>query len=115
MYWGQEKEKYNDKMDLYLRLERAVFNQIENGPATDGRYAIWMNDIRELIMIALEDLESGNHKGARKKLILAFNCLGAYEDIKTVFDSIYFSHDGPDKKLMFEAYLRHFIQREENK
>ncbi|MBV1818116.1 DUF6884 domain-containing protein [Clostridium cochlearium] len=67
LYWGQEKEKYNDKMDLYLRLERAVFNQIENGLATDGRYAIWMNDIRELIMIALEDLESGNHKGARKK------------------------------------------------
>lgn len=115
LYWGKRRRQYNDKTHLYLRLERAVFNQISDGPATDGRYAIWVNDIRELIMLASEELESGNYEGAREKLILAFNSLGAYEDIKTVFDAIYFSHDELDKELMFEAYLRYFMTREENK
>lgn len=114
-YWKQGRERYNDKNHLYSRLERAVFDQIDNSPATDGRYAIWVNDIRELIILALEDLESGDYEGVREKFILVLNSLGAYEDIKTVFDAIHFSRDGLDKELMFEAYLRYFMAKEENK
>lgn len=115
LYWRQGRNPYIDKNHLYSRLERAVFSQISDGEARDGRYAIWINDIRELIMMALEDIESDNSKEAREKLILALNGLGAYEDIKTVFASRYFSHNEQDKELIFQAYLRHFIQREENK
>lgn len=114
-YWKQGRERYNDKNHLYSRLERAVFDQIDNSPATDGRYAIWVNDIRELIILALEDLESGDYEGVREKFILVLNSLGAYEDIKTVFDAIHFSRDGLDKELMFEAYLRYFMARAKNK
>lgn len=68
-----------------------------------------------MIILALEDLESGDYEGVREKFILVLNSLGAYEDIKTVFDAIHFSRDGLDKELMFEAYLRYFMAKEENK
>ena len=68
LYWRQGRNPYIDKNHLYLRLERAVFSQISDGEARDGRYAIWINDIRELIMMALEDIESDNSKEARENL-----------------------------------------------
>lgn len=63
-------------------------------------------------MGALRDLENHNSKEVKEKLILALNALGAYEGIKKIFSSRYFNHSNEDKEIIFDGYLKYFIQKE---
>lgn len=73
---------------VFPRLQRAAFDQIDNGCcATDSRYAIWAADVKEILLEAESHLEQKDIELAIRNINLAINALSAYIDIKSLFDS----------------------------
>lgn len=58
-----------------------------SGGAHCSRYAIWAADVREIINVAIKDIDNNEIDSAKGKLILALNAMGAYIDIQSLFDS----------------------------
>ena len=73
---------------LFSRLHRAAMNQVEAGPSTASRYAIWANTCRDHIAAGLEAVSTGEHRRARELLILAANSLLGFAAVQAKVDSL---------------------------
>jgi hypothetical protein len=73
---------------LWPRFSRSAGNQIDNGPATLSRYAIWANTVRDNIVRGMEAMESGDTERGRYHLIRAANSLSAFCDVQAHFDPL---------------------------
>lgn len=73
---------------LFPRLEHATLNQLEEGPATVSRYAIWANTVRDTIIECIRELgDNPDNRETIKKLVRAANSLSAFAEVQKVMDS----------------------------
>lgn len=73
---------------LWARFERAASNQILNAPAILSRYAIWANNVRDIIKESIIKINNGDDKDAIKTLIKAANALSAFSEIQSYLDTL---------------------------
>jgi hypothetical protein len=71
---------------LFPRLGRAAMNQPSDGEATLSRYGIWANTVRDNIIEAMDLLNAGEDREAKRHLRRSVNALSAFAEIQALFD-----------------------------
>jgi hypothetical protein len=70
----------------FMRLQRAVSNQLDGGQATISRFAIWAETIEGQACAADAAIETGDLAEARRLLHLIGNSLGAFAEVQKEFE-----------------------------
>jgi hypothetical protein len=70
----------------FMRLQRAVSNQLDGGQATFPRYAIWAETVEGQARNADGAIEAGDLAEARRLLRLVANSLGAFAEVQKEFE-----------------------------
>lgn len=71
---------------LWPRLERAAMNHLDGAPATPGRYGIWANTVRDILIEAIRQLDRSDLSAARNGMVRAANSLSAFSDVQALLD-----------------------------
>ena len=71
-----------------MRLARAAGNHVRADPASQARYGIWANTVRDHVLEAISALDQvGADSHSIQKLRSAANSLSAFADIQALFES----------------------------
>ena len=75
------------------RLGRAALNHVESGLATESRYGIWGNTVRDHILEAIDLQRKGRIEDAQRLLLLAVNSMDAFSRIQALMDKMGLDHE----------------------
>lgn len=109
IYSGIFSEGNNYNM-IWNRLERAAKDEASNN-LLHSQYAIFANDVKNIIDKAVFDIGNGDVKQGIKALHMAAKAMGAFKDIQALFDAI--SFELCRTADIFYPYVKYLLSKED--